>query len=177
MRLLIFAFIVLAGGTESLSAIDEAADSNLPPKAICRLLDKSLGKWSFAYPSREVADAMEKHFNVPKHDLVRAEGDFDGNGEHDCAVLVLQHKSGNETQHLKVFLRMGESYTEFTLISGTPLDITYLQLARKGEKAVDFATNKEFVYEHDTVVLCWFEKAASSYVFKDGKFSAVTTSD
>ena len=61
-----------------------------------------------------------------------------------------------------------------------PFDATgadYLLVSRKGEGGYDHNTAKAFVFPVDSVEVNWFEKAARAYIYKEGAYDVVQTSD
>ncbi|MBX7257022.1 MAG: hypothetical protein K1Y02_11730 [Candidatus Hydrogenedentes bacterium] len=177
MKAFAIVFVLTAGAC--VQAPDSPVDSetSLLPEVVRASLDKRLGTWSLAYPSDEVVDMLETHFGGRRQDLALLRADFDGDDELDIAVLVRQQGKEKDTLHLLAFLRRGDSYKEYPLFTGSPSGDLYLRLAQKGSRAHDFDADRDFVYDHDTVVFCHFEKAATSYVYKDGAFTAVLTED
>lgn len=107
-------------------------------------------------------------------------GDFDGNGMQDIAIQIVHRgEDPKEMQRFLIaFLQHAESYGKFILESGSVdpgLEET-LHLVKKGSKGVDLELNEQFTYPFDAVNI-GSEKGSITYLWKDGKFQPIITSD
>ena len=137
------------------------------PGAIRTDLTRHLGKWRFA-PNR--TSEGEKC-------TTQVTGDLDGNGQADFAVYVRAGRGTNEArQRLIVYLQKEDGYVRRTLDRSSPGSDLCLHLIRKGAKDYNYETQKNFRYQHDTVGL-FSEKGGYSYVYWQGRFYRIITSD
>lgn len=142
------------------------------PKAIKIILDRNYPGWEMGAVSNEV-DKFFKENNF-KFLPVLVSGDFDGDGRNDYGIKI----NFKGKWHAIVFLARGGDYKEYILAGGTGpgLDV-YLSLYKKGEKGFNFETDKYFFFKNDAIEVGFFEKASIAYVYKDGGFDKVFTSD
>lgn len=158
------------------ASAQEPAGLELPDE-LKAAIDKKLPGWKFAEVREEIRDYFKERSPGTRLNLVR--GDFDGNGLEDYATLVEHGKiydQGREVgsnAYVVVGMRRERGYKLHVLEA----EGEYLELMRKGEKDYDFEKQTSFTYENDAIFAGIFEKAGSSYVFKNGKFHVILTSD
>jgi hypothetical protein len=137
-------------------------------------------EWRYAEISDEVQQAFKQAGNAQiRHDLIS--GDFDGDGHADYAALILHGmtrvQEGNVVGPepvLVIFMAQDHGYRLYVIEDPGG---EYLELAHKGDRRYDFEAQKEFTLEHDAIEAIVFEKAATSYVFEQGRFRAIITGD
>ena len=56
-------------------------------------------------------------------------------------------------------------------------DGDYISVAGKGTRDYNYDAQKEITYANDAIVTSTFEKGASSYVYKKGRFVSFVSSD
>jgi hypothetical protein len=158
--------------------------SILLPTAIKVSLDRRYPGWSFATVSQDVTQLFGSYPRLAGALPHLIKGDFDGDGKADYAVLIVHGKVLNAAgvavergEKLIVFLRRGRSYKSRRLENEAYIADVYLALARKGEKAYNYETNRTFTYENDAIDLCYFEKGGTSYIYRKGRFRRVITGD
>lgn len=107
-------------------------------------------------------------------------GDFDGDRTIDYAVLIQQElrvqkaRAGRSHEfYLVIFLRPSKGFQMHVL---NP-EGEYLGLMRRGAWDYDYAIQSFFTYQHDTIFTGIFEKGGSSYIYKNGRFQPIVTSD
>ena len=143
------------------------------PNAIKIILDRNYPGWEMGTVSNEVARFFKE--NKFKFLPILVSGDFDGDGRDDYAIKI----NFNGKWHAIVFLARGRDYKEYVLIAGgnaPDLDV-YLFLYKKGEKGFNAETSKHFIFQNDVVEIRFFEKASIAYIFQNGSFNKVLTSD
>lgn len=122
--------------------------------------------------NKDVSDWLKKSKHPFAPNLIK--GDFNGDAKIDFAVLIRQVVDSQPTNSTIVFINSAKGYKMFNLEGG---DGDYLVFEKKGKKAFDHEKNKSFIYETDAVTVGIWEKAATSYIWKDGKFIGIVTSD
>lgn len=150
------------------------------PTTIRLKLDEKFPGWRFAPISDEIRQATKEYLS-PDSQLDLIKGDFDGNGESDYALLI-EHGDrfdgdGNfagRNVFIVAFLKKGDEYKFYPVDSEAG---DYLMLRKKGEGSYDFDTQRQFTFANDAIDSVIFEKAATSYVYENGKFRAIITGD
>ncbi|HEX8150037.1 MAG TPA: hypothetical protein VF591_22835 [Pyrinomonadaceae bacterium] len=152
------------------------------PEAINSTLNRKFPGWRFSEVSVEVRQFFGERFPDARPDLI--EGDFDGNGRTDYAVLIEHtnfNKSGKTFTHvveLLAFLKRGTKYKLYTLKESAPATPElYLTLAGKGSEGRSFHTQSRFRYPYDSITVSYFGKAGGTYIFRRGRFRYVYESD
>lgn len=153
------------------------------PDAIRAALDKRFPGWTFMDVSDEIRQAL-KTYGVSDHDPACIQGDFDGNGQADYALLIT-HREVNavaETGQVAIaktalvaFLQKAGRYKFYLVNPEGGGD--YIALGKKGEQAYDYETGRYFHFSNDVIHGCIFERAGSSYIYERGSFKSVLTSD
>lgn len=145
----------------------QGSSLKLPPAAR-EMLNRRLAGWKFSEVSPEVEQFFKTELKGASPVLIQ--GDFDGNGRRDYAALVQRRSQ----YYLVVFLRRGATYKLYVISNPNG---EYLALAKKGTRDYNYDTQKEITYENDAILTCIFEKAGSSYVYKNGRFVSFVSSD
>ena len=76
---------------------------------------------------------------------------------------------------LVIFLRRTGGYR--TYVIKDPTAGTYISLAKKGTADYNYGTDKDVTYANDAIQLNYFEKGATSYVYKKGRFVSFISGD
>ncbi|MET0753906.1 MAG: hypothetical protein ABWZ66_11055, partial [Pyrinomonadaceae bacterium] len=97
----------------------------------------------------------------------------------DYAALIEHGKSKNGageiigSRRLTIaFVSRGKGYRYFSFDGGD-----YIVLMKKGAEDYDYNTGKKFRYQTDAIFDGIWEKSGVSYVWKNGKFIEIVTSD
>jgi hypothetical protein len=143
------------------------------PNSIKIILDRNYPGWEMGSVSNEVNKFIKE--NKFKLSPVLVSGDFDGDGRADYAIKI-NYKG---KWYAIVFFDRGGDYKEYVLMSGenTPDSGIYLLLYKKGDNCLNFETGKRFVLQNDAVEIGFYEKASIVYIYHDGRFDKVLTSD
>ena len=152
-----------------------ANDARLPA-GVLSILNRQVPGWRLAVPDADVIAYCKREWGLGEDNLAVLRGDFDGNGRTDFALHVLCG-TGHKERRLLVFRRVGRGYRIHTLVSGEPYGQYYLLLARRGTKWVDHATSRPVRFRYDTIQLNNFEKSGGSFVYRNGSFRRIATSD
>jgi hypothetical protein len=149
------------------------------PRPIKVLLDRNFPGWQFPAVSDDDCQSV-KSWGGKDAFAQLIHGDFDGDGRLDHAVLI-EEESGVDERGLMTYpdvyivaflaRRNGYSMRIVTHEGGG-----CLQLMRKGDSDYDYEAQHEFTYAHDTIFSGW-GMGGSSYLYENGKFRAVITSD
>lgn len=142
------------------------------PAACAKILDKEFKGWKMAEVNKAAADWIKRSKKPFAPNLIK--GDFDGNGKTDYAVMIQRENNAQPAISTVVFLHSAKGYKMFDLEGG---DGDYIVLEKKGTRAFDHDKNKGFAHKYDAVSVGIWEKAATSYIWKNGKFNGVITSD
>ena len=173
MRLMMLLFCVFL-----FAPVSWAQTHQLPASAVQRLNGRFPG-WKFAEVSAEVQQFFKQQLKGVSPVVIS--GDFDGNHQRDYAVLISRGHYFNTQGHpigaryyLVIFLRRDRQYKMYVIKNP---DGEYLCLAKKGTCDYNYDEQKEITYANDAILTCIFEKAGSSYVYKNGKFISFISSD
>jgi hypothetical protein len=149
------------------------------PRPIKVLLDRNFPGWQFPMVSDDDCQSV-KSWGGKDAFAQLIQGDFDGDGRLDYAVLI---EEGSETDdrgptsrpdvYIVAFLARRNQYRMRIV---THEGGGCLQLMRKGEGDYDYDAQREFTYSHDTIFSGW-GMGGSSYLYEHGKFRAIITSD
>ena len=127
------------------------------------------------------------------------QGDWDGNGQLDYAIMIDYYKNTNPTTlengpevSVVAFLATDlgcvsrvVSHNESTCLATeigylgrvvSHHEDGFLLLMQKGSRDYDYGAQSEFVYRNDTIS-AGTEKGGMSYLYENGKFRAIITSD
>ncbi len=162
----------------SILCFGQAPPSQLP-LAVKSALDRRFPGWEFIEVGDDIRQFISKRISTnARPELV--EGDFDGNGKQDYALLIAHGKVFNDRGkairpkvHLVVFLNRRGRYKFYEL--DEPGE--YLTLGRKGADGFNFDADKKFEYTNDAIQVWIFEKAGWVYVYENGKFRYIPTAD
>jgi hypothetical protein len=150
------------------------------PSAIKSALDSRFPGWQFPAVSEDICKFLKDYVaRDARPELIS--GDFDGNGRRDYAALV-QHGTVTNSEGMPIghnvyviaFLKKG---SRFKMYIADPEGGEYLVLMRKGKRDYDYETNRYFTYANDGIFAGIFEKAGESYIYENGRFRAIITSD
>lgn len=177
MRLIIVLLLCVLLAPDHVAA--QSNSTQLPASARV-LLNRRFPGWTFGDITAEVL----QFFNQSLQDAspVLISGDFDGDRRRDYAALIKQGKEFNylgepiRDRHLLViFLRRTRGHR--TYVIKDPTAGTYITLAKKGAGDYNYGTDKHVTYENDAIQLNYFEKAATSYVYRNGRFISFISGD
>ena len=150
------------------------------PKGIRFLLDRTYPGWQFHVPADDDCQIV-KTWGGENAYAQLIQGDFDDNGQLDYAVLIddLQRMRKEEPNahrpyvYLVSFLARRNRYRlqVVTFEGGGSL-----QLMRKGLSDFDYGAQREFTYPRDTI-FSGFGMGGTSYLYENGRFRAIITSD
>lgn len=142
------------------------------PAECAKILDQKFKGWKMAKVNKDMADWFKKSKHPFAPNLIK--GDFDGDAKFDFTVLIRQLIDSQPKISTIVFMNSAKGYKMFNLEGG---DGDYLIFEKKGKKAFDHEKNKSFIYKTDAVTGGIWEKAATSYIWENGKFVGIVTSD
>jgi hypothetical protein len=142
-------------------------------------LDRRFPGWKYAEVDGEIRTFLKEYVSsFARPDIIS--GDFDGDGMPDYAVLIEQKlpvRKLGETRdrkfYLVVFLKRSAGFKMHVLDP----EGEYLTLMRRGDWDYDYETQSHFTYQHDAIFTGIFEKGGTSYIYKNGKFHTMITSD
>jgi hypothetical protein len=170
-RLFLLIFLVVFGASSA------PAQSIKLPFECQRILERHFRGWRLAQVPNEVSEFFRNRQMPFKPNLVK--GDFDGNAKTDYAVLIShgtlynsQKEPVGERRWMVAFIRTKKGFRHFRFEGSE-----FIALLKKGLKAYDYQTDKNFRYRTDAIFNGFWEKGGSSYVFEKGKFRAIVTSD
>jgi hypothetical protein len=169
------------------SAFDAQANDPSPdcdrgprlPIRIKTLLDRNFPGWRFHIVADE--DCKWVKTSVGKYAYAQMiQGDFDGNVKLDYAVLIDQHAGTDDhalalppTVYIVAFLTTDDGYVMRVI---TREGGGFLLLMPKGARDFDYDAQSEFTYSRDTIFSA-MGMGGTSYLYENGKFRAVITSD
>jgi len=149
-------------------------DAQLPDK-IKAMLDQKYVGWKFS----EFSSDVDTYFGVSQFSFrpYLIWGDFNGDWKKDYAVQITIPSKNSEKRFVIVYLRNVEKFDEYILEYGSVSPDIYLYPFKKGEADYDYEAQKQFYYPCDAIGVIYFGKSGVSYIFEDGKFRKVISSD
>lgn len=149
------------------------------PVSLSSALDHRFRGWHFLKVDDDITSFLRENVSpLVRTDLIS--GDFDGNGLSDYAALIEHRKVHDNSAGvdepsvaLVVFLRTAAGYK----MNAIDPDGNYLALMKGGEWDYDYETQQYFTYPHDAIFTGVFEKGGSSYIYENGRFRSIITSD
>lgn len=171
-----YLFIVLLSSLCSLFAQQKEAEV---PIEIRKILDQDYSGWRFP-PLYE--DWIVSSFKDGTLKPFFISGDFDGNGKKDFGMQFIHpaDSSSGMQRVIVAFLKQGKSFHKIVLETGPftegGVDII-LDLVKKGSTGEDLEHGKTFIYERDGISVGYSDKASHDYIWRNGRFEAVTTGD
>ena len=148
------------------------------PQSVRAVLDSQYGTWALALSLR-----MHWLERRPPMTPVAIWGDFDGDGQVDCAVQIVYTDSLNaRAQSLVALLaRAGRGFEAYILEHQAPTPSLGLKLVQRGEGAHDYCgkynNGDPFTYPHDAIFVAMGDKAGYTSLYDKGKFILIYTSD
>ena len=155
---------------------------DLPPELplpIKTLLNRYYPGWRFPDISDEDCQIAKQNGGADAYpELIQ--GDFNDDGFRDYAILIEEDAEANNkgvTRPLIIeiiaFFRTRDGYRMQA--------VTYegggcLLVMRKGQPDYDYDAQREFIYQRDTI-FSGFGMGGTSYLYENGKFRAIITSD
>jgi hypothetical protein len=149
------------------------------PRPIEVLLDRNFPGWQFPSVSDDDCQSVKSWGGRDAFPQL-IQGDFDGDGRLDYAVLI-EEESGTDDRglvnrpdvYIVAFLA---KRNEYRMRIVTHEGGGCLQLMRKGDRDYDYEAQREFTYVHDTI-FSGMGMGGTSYLYENGKFRAIITSD
>jgi hypothetical protein len=151
------------------------------PTAVKASLDKNFPGWQFPFVSNDIRRFLKERVSTDARPEVIT-GDFDGDGQLDYAVLI-EYGEVAKTQepprppghdfYLVALLNRPSGYEMSRIGEG----VEYLSLMKKGDRDHNYEADRYFHYAHDAIFAGHFEKGGTSYIYENGGFRAIITSD
>ena len=155
---------------------DKTPDLPLPIKV---LLNRNFPGWSFPEVSEDDCYAVRECGGLEAFAQM-IKGDFNGDGLTDYAVLIQQSAEANDKGVAKplivqivAFFRKPGGYKMHLVTSEGGNDLI---LMPKGESDYDYGAERDFTYPRDSI-LSGMGMGGTSYIWENGRFRALTTSD
>jgi len=155
---------------------DKTPDLPLPIKV---LLNRSFLGWSFPEVSEDDCYAVRECGGLEAYAQM-IKGDFNDDGLTDYAVLIQQSAEANDRGVAKplfvqivAFFRKSGGYKMHLITSEGGSDLI---LMRKGESDYDYEGQRDFIYPRDSI-FSGMGMGGTSYIWENGRFRALTTSD
>lgn len=155
---------------------DKTPDLPLPIKV---LLNRNFPGWSFPEVSEDDCGAVRECGGLDAYAQM-IKGDFNDNGLQDYAVLIQQSAEANDKGvakplmvHIVAFFRKPGGYKMHLVTSEGG---SALILMRKGETDYDYEGQRDFSYPRDSI-FSGIGMGGTSYIWENGRFRALTTSD
>ncbi len=155
---------------------DKPPDLPLPIKV---LLNGNFPGWSFPEVSDDDCVAVRECGGLEAYAQM-IKGDFNDDGLQDYAVLIQQSAEANDKGvakplivHIVAFFRKPGGFTMHPVTSEGG---SALILMRKGESDYDYEGQRDFNYPRDSI-FSGIGMGGTSYIYENGRFRALTTSD
>ncbi len=145
------------------------------------MLDKNLPGWEFPFVSDDIRKFLKARVSMEARPEV-IQGDFDGDGQIDYALLIeygmatiyeAPHSKMSHDVLVVTFLKRVGGYEMHRVGEGGE----YLYLMKKGVRDYDYEADRHFYYSNDAIFAGYFEKGGTSYMYENGGFRAIITSD
>jgi len=133
------------------------------------ILDTRFRSWKIAEIDSGIVEYFRQNRSFEKPNLIK--GDWNGDGRTDYAVL-LQNRKIAEKRITVVLMKNKSGYKTYVLDAND-----CLMSVKKGKRDYDFEARKTFRYRTDAIFSYIWEKAGVSYVWNNGKFRMIATSD
>jgi hypothetical protein len=150
------------------------AQTNVPviPEGIRECLDKNYPGWQLDPVSEEIKQFfIRRGFKFLPNWVT---GDFDGNGRVDYGMKIVARGKF----YIIECLSKKDGLENHLLVSGRgPAPEVYLALYKKGDQAFDFEKEQSFTLMKDSLEVGYFGKASVVYIYDNGKFREIFTSD
>jgi len=98
--------------------------------------------------------------------------DFDGDGQKDYAVRISRGRNAITI----AFLKRGAGFKDYMLYTDQE-ENGVLELSKKGGKYFDHERNRGGVYPNDTITIGYCGVSAIAFIYRNGVFQKVFTSD
>jgi len=155
---------------------DKIPDLPLPIKV---LLNRNFPDWSFPEVNEDDCYAVRECGGLDAYAQM-IKGDFNDDGLMDYAVLIQQSAEANDKGvakplrvHIVAFFRKAGGYKMHLVTSEGGSDLI---LMRKGEPDYDYEAERDFTYPRDSIS-SGMGMGGTSYIWENGTFRALTTSD
>lgn len=155
---------------------DQTPDLSLPIKV---LLNRNFPGWSFPEVSEDDCHAVRECGGLEAYGQM-IKGDFNDDGLTDYAVLIQRNAEANDKGVAKplivdivAFFRKTGGYKMYPVSSEGGGSLI---LMRKGESDYDYEGQRDFTYPRDSI-FSGMGMGGTSYIWENGRFRALTTSD
>ncbi len=170
MAFIRFFFLVLALWLPT----SASAQTDVPviPAAVKECLDRNYPGWRLDPVSAEIQRFFSKR--GLQHSPNWVTGDFDDDGTLDYAVKIVARGK----LYILECLSRQDGVEDRVLVSGPgPAPEVYLAFYRKGDRAFDFEREQFFKIEKDSLEVGYFGKASVVFIYDNGTFREIATSD
>ncbi len=150
------------------------------PLSIKVLLDKHFPGWQFPEVSDDDCQDVKTWGGKDAYAQL-IQGDFNGDGWDDYAVLIKDDWQVDDKRRVLtpgdvLIVAFLSKRGGFNMKMVTHEGGGCLQLMRKGETDYDYEAQREFTYKYDTI-MSGEGMGGTSYLYENGKFRAIITSD
>jgi hypothetical protein len=153
---------------------DSTSSDKLLPE-VTRILDVNLPGWKWGTTAEFVEHWFKQTHAIPYPKFIS--GDFNGDGRLDYALKVTVVAAKRSTDVIVAFLASDSTFTYHVLATQPSEPDVYVVLDKKGSRLYDYETSKYFLLPLDGVGVYFFEKAGETFLFSNGAFRPVITSD
>lgn len=107
----------------------------------------------------------------------RSNGDFDGNGRTDFAVLIEENNRSHKRASIE--MRKARLVVFLTKAAGFQTKVfdpegAYLVLMKRGDWDYSYETDQYFTYQNDAIFAGIFEKGGTSYRYQKGRLDPLS---
>lgn len=140
------------------------------PESVQVVIRKNFRSWQVSDVDNVIVEYFKK--DRPHEHPNAIKGDWNGDGKTDYA-FQLQNRNNKEAKILVALIRSGAGFKSYVL--GKADDC--LMSEKKGRKGFDFERQRSFRYQNDAIFSYIWEKAGTSYFWRNGRFRGILTSD
>jgi hypothetical protein len=150
-----------------------SAQSQQPeiPDDCSKILKTKFSGWKLAIIPDGITNYYKTERSFEQPNFIK--GDWNGDEKIDYAVL-LENKKDFEKRIILALIKTEIGFKDYIL---EEVGYDCLMSQNKKTKAYNFETKKNFTFKNDAIFGYFWEKEGSSYIWEDGKFISITTSD
>ncbi len=142
------------------------------PRVVREALADNYRSWKIAPVSDEISDHFKKRRSGEIPNIAR--GDWNGDRRIDYAFLM-QSRQNTERKIIVAVSRLRNGISTYFVDEAAVTDC--LMSEKKGQTGYDYETKRKFRYPSDAIFSYIWEKAGTSYFWRNGRFRGIATSD
>ena len=138
-------------------------------------LDSRFPEWQWGRVAQEIKRFHKEMYGVDYPLFIV--GDFNGDNKDDYAMKLTILSDGGMQDIAVAFVSSDSTFSYHVLSQRKSSYEVYMFLQPRGKQYYDFEADEQSIFSHDAIGMYVFEKAGGTFIFKNGKFEVVHTSD